>query len=258
MPRAASPPGWRERRPPAVAALALALLAGCGGASPLMHPAHPLEQGEVSLGAGFSAELAATPSAAGAPGSAGRVLGDAAVPGGLSPWLAGRIGLAGSNEAGLGYTGRALRVDARHAFALGRPTLSAGIGMSALLPHRREEQAANVSGGGVDVPVLLGLRSDRDTYAAWIGARGSVELLRGSRQIELEPGSPSSELRIDDIDAWHACAGGLAGLRVGVRYLYAVAELGASMHFAGASVGEESVSLRQLGLAPAGALVGRF
>ncbi len=235
-----------------------AAVSACGGAAPLMHPAHALDAGQVTVGAGFSGQTAVSPLSEGVAKTSEQVLDDAAFSAGLAPWVGARFGFDGAYEAGLTYTGRTLRLDARRAFDLGLPTLSVGLGASGVLPKRRDELGIRVGGGGGDLPILLGFRSRGDVYSIWLGARGGFELLGGRRVIESDPGSPTSEELIEDISAWHAQVGGLVGVRVGFRYIFAVFELGAAMHFASGEIGAESADIRQFGLSPAGALVLRF
>jgi hypothetical protein len=62
----------------------------------------------------------------------------------------------------------------------------------------------------------------------------------------------------EDVSGWHQYVGGVAGVRLGFRYLFAVLEIDAAMNWASGDVGAQSAALRAFGLAPAGALVGRF
>lgn len=238
--------------------LAAALLCACGGASPLMHPAHVLGPNDVDLGAGFASEFSVASAVADSSPTAERLLHEATVAPGLSPWLAARLGLDEGFEAGLGYTGRTMRIDARRAFELGAPTLSAGLGASLVLPRRHDDLGFRVGGGGADLPLLLGFRSDADIFAGWIGARGGFEWLDGQRDLEVAPDAPLDTPTSEEVSGLHGFVGGLLGLRVGFRYVHAVLEIDAAMHWASGDVGAESVAVRQLGLSPAGALVAHF
>src|SRR5262249_14255801 len=137
-------------------------LAGCGGGVPLLHPAHVLPPGEVRVGAGLSGQVALMP----LPTTTGTAANNAklqqltAAPG-VAPWVGGRIGIQGDNEGGLTYSGRSLRLDGRHAFSLGAPTLSVGLGLSAISAQRPGEgkDGSSVFGGGFDVPILFGAKS---------------------------------------------------------------------------------------------------
>ncbi len=223
-----------------------------------MHPAHALPADTFTMGAGFSGTLPV--SAPEVEGAAEAVLESGAFSPGLAPWVGGRYGLGDDFDAGLTYTARTVRLDGRRAFTFGNQdeaAVSLGLAASGLLPKRDDELGSRIGGFGGDVPILIGWRSSADIYAIWAGARGGAELLRGQRELAVEPNDPSAPL-VEDIEGWHAHAGGLLGIRVGFRYIFAVFELGAAMHWAGGSVGPLEVTLSQFSVAPAGALVGRF
>src|SRR6185369_12120360 len=100
-------------------AAALTSLVGCAGGGPLLHPAHVLKPGEVQVGAGLSGQIAlrVLPSVTAGEAELQRLT----VAPGVAPWAGARVGIAGSNEAGLAYTGRSIRLDGRYAFSLGAP-----------------------------------------------------------------------------------------------------------------------------------------
>jgi hypothetical protein len=235
------------------------LASGCGGAAPLMHAAHTLEPGQVTVGGGFAGQLQIDGSSLETEQIRDRALEEAAVSPGLAPWVSARLGVEDQLEAGLTYTGRSARVDGRYAFTLGESgALSLGLGASGLLPKRRDDVGLRVGGFGGDVPVLIGWRSKADIYSLWLGARGGAELLNGQRDVPAElspdPAAPTSE----DVDGYHAQIGGLLGMRVGFRYVYAALELGAAMHWAEADIGPETLTLSSFALSPSGALIGLF
>jgi hypothetical protein len=58
----------------------------------------------------------------------------------VAPWVNARVGIGGDNEAGLTYTGRAVRLDIRHAFEDDDIALSMGAGASAVLRGREEQR----------------------------------------------------------------------------------------------------------------------
>jgi hypothetical protein len=222
-----------------------------------MHPAHPLGEGDVTMGAGFSGTLPVEPPLTGGVVPE-RLWQESAFAPGLAPWVSGRLGIDGSFDAGLTYTGRAARVDARHAWVFEESTaLSLGLGGSGLLPKRDDDLALRVGGFGFDVPLLLGYMSDADIYAVWLGARGGAEYLTGQRELLADPLDPSAPLS-EKIQGWHAHAGGLVGMRVGFRYVFAVLELDAAMHWARGTIGANDVTAQMFTLAPAGALIVRF
>ncbi len=250
----------------ALVLLVAVVLAGCGGGAPLMHAAHALDAQEVTVGGGFSGTVALRSSGglaeklsptAGAD-DADQNLEQGAFAPGLAPWVSGRLGFDGDFDGGLTYTGRSIRIDGRRAFDFGDTALSLGLGVSGLLPKRHDDLGLRVGGFGGDIPLLFGWRSRADIYAAWVGARGGVEVLRGKRDIEPDPLGPPDQALSEDLSGWHAHAGGLFGFRVGFRYIFAVMELGMAMHWAEGDIGGRSSTIGQLSLTPSGALVGRF
>jgi hypothetical protein len=222
-----------------------------------MHPAHPLEEGAVTVGAGFSGNVPIPPSETPENDIVLRSLEEAAVAPGLAPWVGGRYGIDGDFDAGIIYSGRAIRLDARRAFVIGEPALSVGLGLSGLLPRRDDDLGLRVGGFGGDVPLLIGVRSRADVYALWLGVRGGAELLRGERESVPDPTQPDV-LLVEAVDGWHAYAGGLIGLRIGFRYIFATLELDAAYHWAGGTIGETEGSFAGFTLTPAGAIVVKF
>jgi hypothetical protein len=236
------------------AAVALApSLTGCGGAMPLGHPAHALSRGKTTLAAGVAATVVGESSAtvvgaSSTTASPGR-LQDLTVAPDISPWVSARVGLGHDFEAGIGASARALRLDARRAFATKKVALSIGLGVSGVLAARPGARAG-VYGGGIDVPVLIGWRSAADLYAAWIGTRIGAELLSG----KLDAGASGAVSAV----ARHLRFGGVAGLRAGFRRLYGLVEVEVAYHHADGSLGTQSISLEGFTVAPAGALVVSF
>jgi len=252
------PRGWAAR--PACCLAVLGLLAsaslGCGGGAPLFHPAHVLHPGDVSAGAGVTGRLAFGSLDAAPPASAeaNATLEALTVAPAVAPWIAARIGLPGENEAGLTYTSRTLRLDARHAFPVGSLTLSVGLGASAIVALRADQNAtgAHVFGGGLDVPVLLGYRSTSDLYAAWIGPRLGAELLTG----QVDPLVPSPGLA--DLRGHQLHAGAVAGVRVGFRHVHAAMELSVDYHRAAGRIGATDVQVGLLAITPGAGMVLSF
>lgn len=228
----------------------------------------------MTMGAGLSGRIALQAIEAPAAGTSASVqatnarnaarLDALAIAPGIAPWVGGRIGIRDANEAGLAYSGRAVRLDARHAFALGMPTLSVGLGASVLTPARPRNDTGteSVYGGGVDIPVILGVTSQSDLYSLWIGPRGGVELLRGNVLGEAEPGSgqptgSSGPVGLE-VDARHFFVGFVAGLRVGFRHVHLAIEVDGAYHFAEGNFGALSTKINQFSLTPAGALIVSF
>lgn len=257
--------------------LAVSLLAGaalgCGGGAPLLHPAHVLRPGVVTVGAGLSGEVALAPrvhvESSGAPAdpavppSAGEQaeVQDLTVAPGVAPWVGGRVGIASDNEAGLTYTGRAVRVDGRHAFSFGAPSLSIGLGAAAILARRpgSGNDGSSVYGVGFDVPVLLGFRSRSDVYALWFGPRAGFELLRGKLAADApsEPDAGATATEVD-VTAQHLQVGFVLGVRVGFRHVHVAVEAGAAYHRAAAELGGVALVLEQATVTPGGALLITF
>lgn len=251
-----------------------ATLTACGGGAPMLHAAHVLPPGEISVGAGLSGQLALLPlqagQVAGVPATQNQSsLETLAVGPGVAPWAAGRIGFEGSNEAGLTYSGRTLRLDGRHAFLLGKGNvaLSVGLGASALMADRPGggDQASGVFGGGADIPVLIGWRSTSNLYAFWVGPRGGFEVLSGRVQLLDVSATPT----LYDFSGKHFYGGLTAGTRVGFRHVYLALEVNAAYHAADGSFQTSptatspagpsaSTSVQQLSVTPAGALIVTF
>ncbi|MRG96926.1 hypothetical protein GF068_34130 [Polyangium spumosum] len=233
-------------------------LGGCGGGAPLLHPAHVLSPGKVTVGAGLSGRpvLAALP---GAPGTAEapveQALQDLAIAPAVAPWLGARVGIAGSNEAGLTYSGRAVRLDGRHAFTLTKSvTLSTGLGGELILARSGTEGGlAGGTGGGLDVPLLLGWRSTGELYSGWIGPRAGISWVRGS----MASSDPAATKPLS-LAGQHVRVGMVAGLRLGFRHVHVALEVGGDWHTVSGSLGDTDVSFDQFSLTPAGALVVGF
>jgi hypothetical protein len=183
---------------------------------------------------------------------------DLTVAPGVAPWVGGRVGIEGSNEAGITYSGRSIRVDGRHAFGLGVPTLSIGLGASAIVADRpSNDSESSVYGGGADVPILIGVTSRNDIYSLWIGPRAGFELLSG-RVETTELSSGPVEQAVVDADGKHIYVGALVGLRVGFRHIHVAIEVSGAYHHATGSLGDFSATLDQVSFTPAGALIVSF
>lgn len=231
---------------------------GCGGASPLMHPAHPLDSGRVTAGAGVSGHFASKATgqlidegqAAAQANSnseearrryAEGVLTEALVAPGATPFVALRVGLPEQMEAGMSYTGRGLRVDGRKVFLRGPWAASLGIGASLVLeaPESRSpldaEGAApdselEAGGFSVDLPVLLGFRGVAEFLDAWVGPRVGYERLTG----DLSPGLDGARLWRAQADRfWMSVVGGIS---VGVPPVWLRVELDATAHWISGSL----------------------
>jgi hypothetical protein len=240
---------------PLFTVLPLAVL-GCAGGAPLLHPAHPLPPGRVSVGAGTSASFlggdgkraidraARSSTTAGttdelARGAAALAL----MPPGLSPWVGARAGVAARTDAGLAYTGRAARLDARYVPLMERTlALSVGLGATGLLanpgslPPGAAVSASGaipgvdtryLAGWGVDLPLIAGWRSSAEVVQIWAGAKGGYERAFGNLGVQLTSGSPQEA----HFEGYRWVAGGLIGLAVGVKPVWAALELGGSYQY---------------------------
>jgi hypothetical protein len=216
------------------------------------------------MGAGMSGQVLVLPSdlpngtASAADPSKPATLETMAFAPGLAPWVAGRIGIKGSNEAGLTYAGRAIRLDGRHAFPLGEKTaLSVGLGGSGIIASQPggEPDNRSVYGGGLDIPVLIGYTSTADLYSFWAGPRGGFEILSGGLLNAPNPGAPVVE---EEVGARHVYVGFVAGLRVGFRHVHVALELDGAYHFADGEIGALSMTIDQFTLTPSGALIISF
>lgn len=241
------------------ATLFASTLAGCGGGSPLMHGATVLPPGDTTFGAGASAQVAAIDGAS-PDARASRVLEDLGFGAGVAPWAGARIGIEGSNEAGLAYTGRSIRLDFRHAFPLGdRWALSLGAGGSAIVPRFQGDglsDEASAYGPGVDVPVLLGRELGPGLYSFWLGPRAGYDHLSGSVSSRLlEPARPDESL---DLEGHHFWAGGVVGVKVGFRRVHVAIEVDGAWHHGQGQLGAENASFDQVSVTPAGALIVAF
>ncbi len=234
-------------------------LVGCGGSSPLLHPAHTLPAGNVRVGAGATGTIGTLSATVTSDSDRSEpVLEDFAIAPGVAPWVSGRVGIPGENEAGVTYSGRAMRADIRHAFPVGDLHLSLGVGGSAVLPRERGggDDLGSVYGGGGDVPVLLGWVSDAELYSVWFGPRAGFEILGGSivESEFLPAGRPDVKV---PFSGKHFFGGGLLGAKVGFRMFHVAIELDVSYHVADGTFGEGSLteaSVGQLVVSPAGAL----
>lgn len=266
----------------------------CGGGAPLLHPAHALPAGHVSAGAGVSGQFvfrsAEPPRAPGPPPPMGetvqRGVEDAvarvALSPGVAPWVAVRGGLGARTEAGITYTGRTVRADARHAFGGDAVALSVGAGASGVfarstdgaetgsppppperLPLVGPELAAN--GYGFDVPIVVGWRSTASVVQVWAGARGGFERVAGDLPfVGVEGGAPLPPASFTATRWW---GGGLVGAAVGLPPLMVAIELdvayqaasgSATLRGPGAAAQPSEGTVTGLTLAPAGAIIGKF
>jgi hypothetical protein len=275
--------------------LGACLLNACAGGAPLLHPAHTLPEGDVSFAAGTSGQLVVGALARAdrelerAPNRPGGATTDDerrrfvegaltrfAVAPGVAPFLAGRVGLGDHNEAGIAYTGRSFRLDARHAFEW--PSLALSIGGAATgalsrpgdLPGRdvsdpasgngglRRLELASLRGYGLELPVLFGYRSSADVVKAWVGLRAGFERDSASVSVVVAPDTAVAS----NADATRLWGGGLVGFSVGLDPVEVRVELDAAYQTVHGSMvtgsGDLSGTVAGLSLTPAAAISAKF
>ena len=219
------------------AAVGLGLLSGCGGGVPLLHPAHVLPAGRTAFAVGVSDrfllgdtqhafEAGMQPPPPGMPEKDSRAARAAMVALAEGPavaaFAAARVGVPGSNEAGLSYSGQAVRGDFRHAFDWGAYALSTGLGVTGRFGHTSTDLPPNtdVSGAygvGLDLPVLFGYRTDADLISLWGGVRGSFDRWSGTVSLDPEPAF--------DLGARRWSVGPILGMSLGLPPFWVSAEI---------------------------------
>lgn len=270
------------------------LLGACGGGAPLLQTAHTLPADAIAFAAGTSGhfmlgDLAdANADLDGASARPGGATSDAqrnrfaqgalarfAVAPGVAPFVAGRAGLGNHNEAGLTYTARSLRLDARHAFEWPKVALSVGAVAIGALPRAgdrpgeyvdasrsalglRSAELVSPRGYGLELPVLFGYRSSADVVKLWTGLRAGFE--RDEFDITVVE-SPDTVVA-SNANATRLWAGGLVGFSVGLAPIEVRVELDAAYERASGDLltGESKldVSVEGVSLTPAMAISAEF
>jgi hypothetical protein len=282
----------RFRASPQKLALGAVLLSGCGGGGPLLHPAHTLPKGDVTFAAGTSGTFTLgglrraendLDAAAGTPGGAtseqarrgftNGSLTRAVIAPGVAPFIAARVGLDNHNEAGISYTGRGGRLDARHAFEW--PNVAVSVGGAALgvfADSGREPQPAepgmgggfselslrSTSGYGFELPVLFGYRSSADVVKLWTGLRAGLARYGYNASVIEAPNRPAAA----NGKATRWWGGGLVGFSVGLAPVEVRVEVDAayeSIHGSqSTSEGELTGDVAGWSLTPAMAISAKF
>jgi hypothetical protein len=274
------------------AAVFVIMVSGCGGGLPQLAPAHALAPGQVEASSGVSGQIAV--------GSARESIDEARsletigsnpdlsetylrgafenalLAPGVAPWIAARVGLGDRNEGSLSYTGRSLRLGARHSLEWDALALSGGLGVASVLTRSRPDPLANLDGDGLspdgfewsaqgfaaDLPLTFGWTARADVISAWIGARIGYEAVFGD--FPFVAGAAEVDATAD-ASRW--LFGGLLGLSAGLSPVWVRAELGVDYSHGHASAtlpwgdtGEESLkmSVRGLTLSPSAALAVQF
>ena len=220
------------------AAAGLCILSGCGGGVPLLHPAHVLPAGRTAFSVGVSDRFLlgdtqraleeglqppppGTPPEKDARAARGAVVALVEGPA-VAAFAAARVGVPGSNEAGLSYSGQALRADFRHAFDWGDYALSTGLGVTGRFGHTSAELPPNADssgahGLGLDLPILFGYRTDAELISVWGGVRGSFDHWSGT--VSLDPSSAF------DLGARRWSVGPILGMSLGLPPFWVSAEI---------------------------------
>lgn len=244
-----------------------------------MHGAHALSPKQTSFGAGFSGTFLTGPARQAvqaareplSPSTSTDVIGaresavNAAMAPSVAPWVGARVGLPADNEAGIAFTGRALRLDARHVFEDGPIAFS--IGAAGNVVWRNTDPVSqgsstffNVrSGYGFDVPLLVGWQSTAGVVSLWGGARGGMETI-GAVVSDAGPGGGHRpfEVVITDVDLWRRYVGGVAGLSMGFRHVHVVLELDVLYQAVSGRLYDADVRVDGVTLSPAGGLILTF
>lgn len=251
----------------------LALL-GCAGSSPLLHPAHTLAAGDVRAMAGLSGNAVVGPMASrirdavnlaaanggqpvsGTPYAEGALV-DTAIAPGIAPFVGARVGVGSQVEGGIAYTGRGARIDLRKAFGTGKVAFSAGGGLRATFLGRGTEALPGVAsqgafGYGLDVPLLVGWRSEAGLYQVWGGVRGGWDHIgiepRSTEPVAGAPPFPGT------LSANRFFVGGVVGLAIGFRHVHVALELDANFESVSGTFGGASGSVQGATLVPASAV----
>lgn len=244
---------------------------------PLLHPAHTLHAGDIRAAAGVSANVAVgsiaedlrtareaatrgDPGVGSVPYAKGALVAAVVAPG-LAPFVSARVGLGQQYEAGLGYTGRSVRLDVRRSFETpvtgGNVALSLGVAGSAVLYGRQQgSDLPNVDlkalhGYGGDIPILVGFRSNGGLYQAWVGARGGAEHdIVSSLTSEPDDAVPGP----DRLEATRVWGGGVIGFATGFRHIHVAIELDAAYQSVTGTYRGADTTVKGFTLSPASAL----
>lgn len=256
--------------------LCLALV-GCGSGAPLLHPAHALPPEHVTMGAGVSSAIVTGDAkskitAARAAMADGAVdsdterqafvtgaLGEALLAPGLAPWVGARAGIAQNAEAGITYTARSARLDGRYSLASGNFAASGGLGASGVLAHPSHDAPGDARGGsderipgldigglsgfGVDLPLLVGFRSQGSLFQVWAGARGGYERLRGKALLRIGLDPTASDEAPFEAERWFVL--GVLGLGATFHPVNVAFELDAGYQTGSGSIQLEDPSGRK-------------
>jgi hypothetical protein len=262
----------RARRAIVLAAL---FSVGCGGGTPLLHPARTLNGGDLRAMGGVSAnvavgsladdlrtarEIAARQGGAdGSPEYAKGALVSAAVAPGLAPFVGARIGVGNSFEGGLAYTGRSVRADMRRSFDEKNWSLSLGLGGTAALYGRQQGQdlpavdLSSLKGYGLDLPILGGWQSNGGLYMFWFGARAGFEI-DTIEKLTSEPKPAPVFPQPIRLEATRWYGGPLIGAATGFHHVHVAIEIAATYNSVTGTYNDTRVSVNGFAIVPATAL----
>lgn len=251
-------------------------LAGCATVNPTLAPARVLRAGRVAFDLGTAYEAPLLAAALTAAHAASREIASgndtpanrdalaqgavafAQTPVGLAPYVSGRVGLEGNNEAHFAVMGRAARLGARHRFwtdrtgdwalTLGLQVRAAPVAMLMDATVPGVSVTASWLAGG-DLALVVG-RTSSELYDLWLGVRAGYTHGEGSLVSTLLNGGAAFGATLDRVDAALTF-----GLRVGFGHLAGMIEidLAGGYYRATASFGA-SASGGVLALVPAAAL----
>jgi hypothetical protein len=255
---------------------------GCGGGTPLLHPARTLNTGDLRAMGGVSANVAVgsladdlrtareiagrDPEGATVPGAPGSnpeyakgAMVAAAVAPGLAPFVGARIGVGSSFEGGLVYTGRSVRADMRRSFDDKNWSLSLGLGGTAALYGRQQGQdlpnvdLSALKGYGLDLPVLGGWQSNGGLYMFWFGARAGFEIDTIER-LTSEPKPVTLGGQPIRLEATRWYGGPLIGAATGFRHIHVALEIAATFNALNGTYNDTRVTVTGFAIVPATAL----
>ncbi|HEY6727747.1 MAG TPA: hypothetical protein VI197_27120 [Polyangiaceae bacterium] len=166
---------------------------------------------------------------------------------GLAPWFSIRAGLVEAAEGGISYTGRRARADLRYAYVMDQTAFSVGAGATGIMPAIGADpptqacddpelcpdpivddthseipgvDTGSTSGWGLDLPLLVGWRSDPGIVAFWTGVRARFEQISGEIRYETGAGPRTAHA---EGDRW--VFQGVVGFSVGIKPIWALFEL---------------------------------
>lgn len=166
---------------------------------------------------------------------------------GLAPWFSVRAGLMEATEGGISYTGRRARADLRYAYVMDQTAFSVGGGATGIMPALGADpptqacdspdycpdpivddsyseipgiDTGSTSGWGLDIPLLVGWRSEPQLFAFWTGLRARFEQISGEIRYETGAGPRTAHA---EGDRW--VFQGVVGFSVGVKPIWALFEL---------------------------------